>query len=357
LFATVPTQQGHCLTSHINKARLLALSIAAGRWDKDSPTSRLSRALDGGPPNPGGLAARLMFHFDGSLPPPRPQLITFLYNDKQVRRAWDDPSGQPDQTILLDSPVMGPLPERLLTFALPPLATWKDPRMWLGLADNELAWFADVEERPRRVVEPRLHRYRYRWIPKSAGQRPIEIPKSRLKAIQRQILGQLLNRVPPHPCAHGFRRHRSSLTYVARHLNKEAVLRSTTCSGAWTSRYDPCPGCLRGTSAPAIVRSLAKGRRDGFTRHAPRTRAPFLGDCPPRRPMGALRYSIDQGDRTAFRTAHASGLARRAHRGGMLVLFGDGPASIVANANHLRFAGCRYLTVGEWSDVATIPNI
>ncbi|MCU7880311.1 MAG: reverse transcriptase family protein, partial [Candidatus Thiodiazotropha sp. (ex Lucinoma aequizonata)] len=59
----------------------------------------------------------------------------------------------------------------------------------------------------------------------SGSKRLIEIPKSRLKAIQRQILSELLNRVPPHPCAHGFRRYCSCKTFVAPHVGKKVLMR------------------------------------------------------------------------------------------------------------------------------------
>ena len=154
------------MSSHMTKARLLALSIGAGHWDKDSLTDRLSRALPGGAPDPGRLAARLMFRFDGDLAPSRTQLAAFLCDDEHLRQVWDESNDSPPQKILLDPHAMRPLPERLITFPLPSLATWKDLRIWLGLSDKELAWFADVDERQRNAAEPKLHHYRYRWIPK-----------------------------------------------------------------------------------------------------------------------------------------------------------------------------------------------
>ena len=214
------------MSSHTIEARRLALSLITGRWDKDSLADRISRALAGGPSEPRRLAARLVFHFDGGLPPSVSQLTGFLQQEDDLRQVWDTRHDRYRQNILLDPPVMGPLPDGLLTFRLPQLATWKDLRRWLGLFDNELAWFADREEWQSKTLEPKLHHYRYRWITKPSGLwRLIEIPKSRLKAIQRQILLELLNRVPPHPCAHGFRRRRSCLTYIAPHVGKPAILR------------------------------------------------------------------------------------------------------------------------------------
>jgi len=204
----------------------LALSLAAGSWERPALTDRLSLALAGGPPDPARLAARLMFHFDRGMPPTRPRLLEFLRQDQEVRQAWERAVGGFQVGLLLDPPVMGPLPQALVTLPLPELATWKDLRLWLGLSDNELAWFADREGRQGRVREAKLHHYRYRWIEKPAGgRRLLEIPKIRLKSIQRQILHELLDRVPAHPAAHGFRRHRSCLSYVAPHLGQAAVLR------------------------------------------------------------------------------------------------------------------------------------
>ena len=217
------------MLSYGTRVRRLALSIGSGSWNKDALTARLIRALDGGPPDPVGLAARLMFHFDDVAAPSRVRLIAFLRADEPLFQAFsgagDSPTDGPVPRLLLDPSVMAPLPARLLTLPLPQLPTCKDLRLWLGLFDHELTWFADRAGRQAGVTEPRLHHYRYRWIAKSAGrQRLIEIPKARLKAVQRQILHQLLDRVPAHPSAHGFRRHHSCLSYVAPHVGKAVVL-------------------------------------------------------------------------------------------------------------------------------------
>ncbi len=55
--------------------------------------------------------------------------------------------------------------------------------------------------------------------------RLIEMPKARLKAIQRRLLRDILDRIPPHEAAHGFRRGRSVLTYASPHTRQRIVLR------------------------------------------------------------------------------------------------------------------------------------
>ncbi len=209
-----------------NNVRILALSILAGSWDRESLSDRLQRALDGSPPDPRRLATRLLFHFDSGLPPTREQLIAFLLNQDELHRYLDGQKSGKRPNLLLDPPVMGRPPDSMLTFPLPSIATVKDLCQWLGVFDYELAWFADIEQRQCRVTQSRLHHYGYRWIEKRSGsQRLIEIPKTRLKAIQRRISGEILNRVPPHDCAHGFTRGRSSRSYVAPHVGKPVVLR------------------------------------------------------------------------------------------------------------------------------------
>jgi hypothetical protein len=53
----------------------------------------------------------------------------------------------------------------------------------------------------------------------------IESPKPRLRNLQRKILHGILNAIPPHEAAHGFRRGRSVATFTAPHVGKCCVLR------------------------------------------------------------------------------------------------------------------------------------
>jgi hypothetical protein len=97
---------------------------------------------------------------------------------------------------------------------------------WLGLAIRELEWLADRRRGNGRIQTGPLHHYTYRWIPGSSGKlRLLEMPKQRLKAVQRRILREILERIPPHDAAHGFRRGRSVVTFVAPHAGQGMVLR------------------------------------------------------------------------------------------------------------------------------------
>src|SRR3546814_11424370 len=61
-------------------------------------------------------------------------------------------------------------------------------------------------------------------ISKKAGARLLEVPKPRLREIQRKILRRILDLVPPHDAAHGFVRGRSPLTFAAPHAQSEIVI-------------------------------------------------------------------------------------------------------------------------------------
>jgi len=211
------------LTSKRTKARWLALSIQSGSWDEKAIADRLRRALPPGFPDVAMLAARIGIRFDESSPPDIDTLVEYLLLEPLLHSAFE---GDAIKGPLLDPPVMAATPDALVTFPLPELATWSDVGSWLSLSDKELAWFADCRSQQAKLTERKLHHYNYFWVPKRSGSlRLIEAPKSRLKSIQRKILHEILNRVPPHPCAHGFSRGRSTKSFAEPHVGKEVVLR------------------------------------------------------------------------------------------------------------------------------------
>jgi hypothetical protein len=109
---------------------------------------------------------------------------------------------------------------------VPALATQAALAEWLGLDPPQLDWFADCQGREARVPAGPLRHYRYRWLSKPSGKlRLLEMPKQRLKAIQRRLLHEVLDHIPPHEAAHGYRRGRSVATYAAPHAGRGIVLR------------------------------------------------------------------------------------------------------------------------------------
>ncbi len=97
---------------------------------------------------------------------------------------------------------------------------------WLSITPDELLWFADLKGLAYKSKNPQLTHYHYRVLAKKSGAiRLIEAPKPRLKALQRQILTQILDRIPPHPAAHGFVQGRSVQTFISAHLGRHVVLK------------------------------------------------------------------------------------------------------------------------------------
>lgn len=70
-----------------------------------------------------------------------------------------------------------------------------------------------------------LCHYRYAWIPKRQSSRLVEVPKPRLREIQRKLLREILDLVPVHRAAHGFRRGYSCRTFVEPHVGRDVILR------------------------------------------------------------------------------------------------------------------------------------
>ena len=108
--------------------------------------------------------------------------------------------------------------------AVLPLTTLGELAEHLRMSPSELDWFADLR-RQNPSVGPLAH-YRYRWIPKrKGGARLLMEPKESLKMTQRRILETILNEVPLHEAAHGFRCGRSIRTFAEPHSGRRMVLK------------------------------------------------------------------------------------------------------------------------------------
>ncbi|HEY4239991.1 MAG TPA: reverse transcriptase family protein [Kofleriaceae bacterium] len=150
----------------------------------------------------------------------------------------------------LPAPAMAESP-----WPVPALATPRELSTWLGFELDTLDVLAD----PRPIADARARHYRYAWIAKpSGGQRLVEAPKWRLRTVQRRILDGIVDQIPPHDAAHGFRRGRSVATFAAPHVGREVVLRldlQAFFSSVFAARV---VGMLRTAGYPeAVSRMLA----------------------------------------------------------------------------------------------------
>jgi len=153
----------------------------------------------------------------------RAKLTEWIRDDDGYHAAWQATRPPRVAHYFLDPPRMAPRTGALAACDLPPIATPGDLAAWLGISIADLDWFADV--RGINGADGPLCHYRYAWIPKRYGFRLMEIPKTRLREIQRKILRGILDPVPVHAAAHGFRRGHSCRTYVEPHVGQDMVLR------------------------------------------------------------------------------------------------------------------------------------
>ncbi|MEO1033940.1 MAG: reverse transcriptase family protein [Pseudomonadota bacterium] len=204
-------------------ARWLAFSLCTGDWRTDAIVARLSESVPGLVGEYTFLAKRLRARFDTPQPPTRAACADYLRTDPAFARVLEHARRLNAWPLSLAAPTMTIAPASQAQ-ALPQLPTIARLADWLMIPVHEVDWFC------RRLHDPELARrrghYRYRWVDKrSGGQRLLEIPKRRLKAVQRQIATELVAKLPVHDCAHGYVPGRSTRSYVAPHIAQAALLR------------------------------------------------------------------------------------------------------------------------------------
>ncbi|WP_090680974.1 reverse transcriptase family protein [Paraburkholderia phenazinium] len=205
----------------------IADAMLAGPAEPDSMVERMSDSL--GVPSDWmlGLARRVAKRFGARWDSVDSKEVALVVaKTAGFVAAWRSEARPFVVRVLRRPPVQQLPPPRLREIALPKLATLGDLAAWLEVEVAELDWFADRWRVLPQGADTPLHHYTYKAIEKRDGRcRLIEIPKSRLRSLQRKILHGLLDRVPPHDCVHGFRKGRNTVTYAAPHAGKAVVVR------------------------------------------------------------------------------------------------------------------------------------
>jgi len=212
----------------MNRRHLVALAIAdamlSGPPETKGFIERAAQCLGHRHRWADALARHVFQRFGSSLHHgDRDKLAELIGANRGFKRAWEGTRPPRIGHYFLDPPSMRPRTGALAACDLPSIATPGDLASWLGTTIPELDWFADVR-RMNPAHGPLCH-YRYTWIPKRFGSRLVEAPKARLRELQRRILRGILDRVPAHRCAHGFRAGHSCRTFVEPHVGREVVLR------------------------------------------------------------------------------------------------------------------------------------
>ncbi len=171
-----------------------------------------------------GLVDRTISEFGRGSRPRKYRLERFILSDQKFFRAYERRSVRLVQPAF--RPKMCPASGPPRKWKVRPIRTIGDLARWLNLMPEELFWLADLRSQEQKVASGRLRHYFYRWQRKRDGSaRLIESPKQLLKSIQRRLLREILERIPAHDAAHGFRRQRSVLSFVEPHIKREVVLK------------------------------------------------------------------------------------------------------------------------------------
>lgn len=205
---------------------VLARSLLAGEPSFDDAYARTVRTL--GQPwyflKP--LVRRYLERFSNGTRPRLREVIEFLDHDRALLKAYWRYRGELRiAEWIADPQSMRPAPAAA-EWSIPAIETVRELAQWLSLPIEQLDWFADLKGLCRQPGNSKLEHYRYRMLRKRHGRvRLIEMPKPRLKEMQRRILAEILDRIPAHPSSHGFVKGRSIATFAAPHARKQAVLR------------------------------------------------------------------------------------------------------------------------------------
>ena len=208
-------------------ARNLAAAFLSADW---SPQALEAAALDvlerdRAPRWLRDLVDEVLARRETPYPPPPDALSRLILESKGFRRSRPrQREGAAWRRTVLAPPRFAPA-AALRGLDLPELPTLGALSDWIGLPFAQLAWFADVEGYRAAADREATRHYLYRWQARKTGDpRLLEAPKPMLKGIQRQILRRILDPVPVHDAAHGFRKGRSCLTAAQLHAGEPLLL-------------------------------------------------------------------------------------------------------------------------------------
>jgi hypothetical protein len=206
------------------------------------------------------LVERYRLTFANRPRPRRREVVRFLLHDRVFRLAWRKRIRRMHAgDWLIDPAPMQPV-AAAAAWRLPRIETAGELAAWLEVTPNELDWFADLKALTGKAASPRLSHYHYRiFIKRSGGLRLVEAPKRRLKQMQRSILGGILEKIPPHPAAHGFVKGRSIHSFIAPHVKQRAVLRMDVSNFFPSVTAARIQGFFRAAGYPETVADLLGG--------------------------------------------------------------------------------------------------
>jgi RNA-directed DNA polymerase len=206
--------------------RALARSFLAGEQAVGPIVARAGKMLGQPWPWLEPVAQRYVATMADRTRPRHREVVQFLLHDPDLGHAWSEHFHKLSvERWPADPQRMQPV-AAARTWDVPVIESVPDLADWFWLKQGELEWLADLKGLGYKKESSLLRHYHYRVLAKQSGNvRLIEAPKPRLKEMQRQVLVQILSKVPPHPAVHGFLKRRSIKTFVASHVGRRVVLR------------------------------------------------------------------------------------------------------------------------------------
>ncbi len=202
-------------------ARGLARAWLSTPWNRRNLLRVGRRVTDLSPSVLRGLVDRVLAQYPGDRPPPRfVPLVCALRGDKVFGYAPSSTrKGRRLRVHATRSPPMQP-GRAAREWEVPAIQTARELADFLGVGLTTLEGWADAQDRSTHLPDALLHYERY-W----RGDRLIEAPKAQLARMQRQVLRRIVDRIPPHPSAHGFVKRCSIVSHARGHLSQPVVLR------------------------------------------------------------------------------------------------------------------------------------
>jgi RNA-directed DNA polymerase len=203
-----------------SRGQAIALTFGAGSWNPLAMAQRVAQLMHheygGGWVKDLATAATEVWDH-----PPAFEVLTLFVDDWMVARlgGWPRALDGEQWPASFRSGYM-----RTCRFGVPIVHDITGLAELLGVSIGEVRSFSrQWQDRP---VVDRAHHYRYRWVPASYERaRLIEIPKPRLRDVQRQINRLILSKVPTHEAAHGFVSGRSVHSFIRAHIATECLIK------------------------------------------------------------------------------------------------------------------------------------
>jgi hypothetical protein len=214
-------------------ANNLSAAFLAGAWSLEALVRRGQEATGTRGRWLRELARRVLAKFSEGPPGLRPErLARFINNDFGFENAYQhclELKLSPLHRFFLPQPLMAPAPGRAAAWNIHAFTTTIQLAEWLDCSPTQLDWLCG---RYRSAENPAtgFPRYALEWRRKRSGWRLLEKPMPKLKQVQRRLLHDFLQHLPPHEAVHSYRPGHSVADFVRPHAGKRIVMRLDLCN-------------------------------------------------------------------------------------------------------------------------------